>query len=59
MLILLEKADKVDINTKNILGVALVCLGLLLIAPYIPKFLIFFLGIYFIYIGVRLLDIHR
>ncbi len=41
---------------KNLLGMALLCLGLLILIPYIPKFLIFVLGLYLVYLGIKLLQ---
>jgi hypothetical protein len=40
---------------KNLLGLALLCLGLLLLIPYISRFLIFVLGFYLVYLGIKLL----
>jgi threonine/homoserine/homoserine lactone efflux protein len=41
--------------SKNLLGLVLLCLGLLILLPYIPKFFIFLLGAYLVYLGIKLL----
>jgi threonine/homoserine/homoserine lactone efflux protein len=42
-------------NNQKFIGAILIILGLLLTAPFLPKVLIFLLGIYIIFLGIRLL----
>ena len=42
-------------SDQKVIGIMLIGMGLLLAIPYIPKFVIFILGIYLIILGIRLL----
>jgi len=44
-----------DMMNKNVLGIGLICVGILLIFPMMPKIFIFFLGFYLLFLGVRIL----
>jgi hypothetical protein len=44
-----------DMMSKNIIGIVLICLGILILFPAIPRFLIFLLGVYLVYLGIKLI----
>ena len=44
-----------DMMNKNVVGVMLICLGLLLVFPFMPKVMIIIFGFYLIVLGARIL----
>jgi uncharacterized membrane protein len=48
-----------DMMNKNVIGIILVCLGLALVFPMMPKIIIIVLGFYLIMLGVRLLTSNK
>jgi flagellar biosynthesis component FlhA len=51
----LSKDICMDMMNRNVFGIVLICLGLLLAVPFIPKIIIFFLGMYLIFLGIRVI----
>ncbi len=48
-----------DMMNKNVIGIILVVLGLVLVFPMMPKLIIIVLGFYLIILGIKLLTSNK